>query len=676
MSITDLTDNNQGLTTHTQKAAKANNSSPQNKVATQETMTAGTAAANSGLTAALGNVIFKTRKKVLENDDKIADERRAKMMLQRKSASQPSLSSASSKLLYGLSEYYDDDESSITETTDRDMTDHSMSSFDDGFEDGLSGDDLSSVEEGEEEDDEDGLVPSDTEGQGREAVSPKLGHKGGSYVLDSDDEDVDFANVLSAPVPKLDYESIPSIDDYADLVHSNKYIKLPSNWCVIVTDIVGSTKHIESGRYRDVNTVGVMTICAVRNALGVDQDFPYVFGGDGSSLVIQPQHEQLVLDTLLAVKRLVKANYKMDLRVGSVTIDELEDQGVTVEVTRYEIVAGMCIALFKGGGLALADAVIKGRPEYEQLQETSESLRITPNLDGLSCRWKKIPNRNGCVLTILVMDNPDIVYTDDSGDDSENSDSGGSDDEEETYNDSDMTMKMYQRVLEKLQQILKPETMKKANPINPELAEYKTASEMIADEQRMHENKASPSYINRAVEIGLCHVLFRWKKLQHAIIDAPEYVQGMRTHADHRKFDDMIRMVIDCTPDQADAIEQYLQGLYDDGRQVFFGVQRSQHTLMTCLLKDTNAGNHIHFVDGDLGGYAMAAKPLKMQLGSYAMAKRNRELKLLRQRQKQERLKKEQVQQQRRRERARRNEGSGRPGAVGTTKKKQRNRTM
>ena len=658
---------------------------------TTTTTTTTTTHGGGALTTALGNLFYKKKNnKDNDNDDDgivvtVVDKRKMKMMSQRKSVSQPSLltSRAAAETLYGIDKYYidnnhNDDDESIDET-DRDMTDHSMSSFDDDNdidrdqdlgrdivdEEVMDGDLSSSScnvhEDGEEQEDLDALPSSDNQdGVIEEDII------GGS-------RNVENCSLLTAPIPKLDYQSIPSIDDYADLVHSNKYIRLPSNWCVIVTDIVSSTKHIENGRYRDVNTVGVMTICAVRNALGIHKDFPYVFGGDGSSLVVKPEQEQLVLHTLLALRRVVRANYQMELRVGSVSIEELEDHGVTVEVTRYEIVSGMCIALFRGGGLALADAIIKSRPDYEQLQETIESSTITPNMDGLSCRWKKIPNRNGCVLTLLVMDNPDIVVVDEDETDEHGHDDGNSD-ESESDDEDNVTMKMYQRVIIKLQEILKPQTMKKANPVNPELAEYKTAPEMIADEQRMHESKISPSYINRAVEIGLCHVLFRWKKLQHAIIDAPEYVQGMRTHADHRKFDDMIRMVIDCTPDQADAIEQYLQGMYDDGRQIFFGTQRSQHTLMTCLLKDTNDGNHIHFVDGDLGGYAIAAKTLKMQLGSYAMAKRNRELKLLRQKQKEASLKRRQQQQRERR--SDKDRSARRDGNVGTTKRKQRFRTM
>ena len=33
-------------------------------------------------------------------------------------------------------------------------------------------------------------------------------------------------------------------------------------------------------------------------------------------------------------------------------------------------------------------------------------------------------------------------------------------------------------------------------------------------------------------------------------------------------------------------------------------IHRSQSTLMTCLVEDVGLGKHIHFVDGDDGGYA------------------------------------------------------------------------
>ena len=191
--------------------------------------------------------------------------------------------------------------------------------------------------------------------------------------------------------------------------------------------------------------------------------------------------------------------------------------------------------------------------------------------------------------------------------------------------------RIYHKVLLKLGEILAPQnSLAKANPVNLEAATYKAAGEMIEDENRLHTNrKRSLSFwTGRAVEIGLCHVIFRMKQLQTAIINTPEYTQARRTHSDYLKFDDMIRGVIDCTPEQADEIESYLNGLHKEGRQIFFGLQRSQNTLMTCLLEDTNAGNHVHFVDGDLGGYAVAAKDLKLQLGNYALAKRGMSVRL------------------------------------------------
>lgn len=478
-------------------------------------------------------------------------------------------------------------------------------------------------------------------------------------------------------IPKLDYASIPSFDQFTDLTNDDHYIKIPRDWQVLVADIEGSTKAIEAGRYRDVNTIGVSCIAAVRNAIvglnkkqqKFNQDFPYVFGGDGASLVVPPHHFDAACDALRALQTLAQTNYQMHLRIGSTSVGLLEDQGnVVVEVAKYEIASGMCIALFRGGGLALADTWIKagqgriesveeycldeeenevgGEEEGEDAdseeeeeavdeEEASINRRRTPeaNLEGLSCRWNKIPSKHGCVLSLLVMHNED-VYSNEFL--SRRAMEALTDDEDSAapFVDKDKkpsSSQIYNQVLVKLGEILAPQnSLAKANPVNLEAATYKSAGEMIEDENRLHaDRKRSLSFwTGRAVEIGLCHLIFRMKKLQTAIIDAPAYTQAMRTHSDHLKFDDMIRGVIDCTLEQADEIESYLNGLHREGRQIFFGLQRSQNTLMTCLLEDTNAGNHVHFVDGDLGGYAVAAKDLKLQLGNYALAKRGMSIRL------------------------------------------------
>ena len=87
----------------------------------------------------------------------------------------------------------------------------------------------------------------------------------------------------------------------------------------------------------------------------------------------------------------------------------------------------------------------------------------------------------------------------------------------------------------------------------------------------------------------------------------------MRTHADYRKFDDSLRMVIDISVEQNEALRKYLDSLYKEGL-IFYGLHQSDDSLMTCYVDDIQEGNHIHFIDGANGGYAMAAKEMKAQI--------------------------------------------------------------
>ena len=87
----------------------------------------------------------------------------------------------------------------------------------------------------------------------------------------------------------------------------------------------------------------------------------------------------------------------------------------------------------------------------------------------------------------------------------------------------------------------------------------------------------------------------------------------METHSDFRKFDDMLRMILDCSAKEVTSINQYLERLYKEGK-IFYGTFESDTALMTCFVPSTADGDHIHFIDGGDGGYAMAAKQLKGQM--------------------------------------------------------------
>jgi hypothetical protein len=102
------------------------------------------------------------------------------------------------------------------------------------------------------------------------------------------------------------------------------------------------------------------------------------------------------------------------------------------------------------------------------------------------------------------------------------------------------------------------------------------------------------------------------KNVQTETTNWGEYKQNLIMNTDYRKFDELLRMVISGTEQQRQALRQYLQSCHDKGELVF-GIHASPSSLMTCVVTDYNH-DHVHFLDGANGGYAMAAKEIKQQL--------------------------------------------------------------
>ena len=68
-------------------------------------------------------------------------------------------------------------------------------------------------------------------------------------------------------------------------------------------------------------------------------------------------------------------------------------------------------------------------------------------------------------------------------------------------------------------------------------------------------------------------------------------------------------MMLDCTPELADEIERHLADCAAAGI-VRYGMHRQDAAMMTCFTPSP-ASHHVHFIDGALGGYALAASALK-----------------------------------------------------------------
>jgi hypothetical protein len=88
------------------------------------------------------------------------------------------------------------------------------------------------------------------------------------------------------------------------------------------------------------------------------------------------------------------------------------------------------------------------------------------------------------------------------------------------------------------------------------------------------------------------------------------YLREVVENSDFRKFDDGLRMTLDCTPELADTIEARLAAAASQGI-IRYGTHRQTAALMTCFTPSPMEATHVHFIDGASGGYAAAAAALK-----------------------------------------------------------------
>lgn len=85
---------------------------------------------------------------------------------------------------------------------------------------------------------------------------------------------------------------------------------------------------------------------------------------------------------------------------------------------------------------------------------------------------------------------------------------------------------------------------------------------------------------------------------------------AVASSSDFRKYDDGLRLTLDCTSEQIEAVEAILVAAKARG-EVNFGLHRQSHALMTCFVPSGKPDSHLHFLDGMGGGYAKAAEMME-----------------------------------------------------------------
>ena len=373
------------------------------------------------------------------------------------------------------------------------------------------------------------------------------------------------------------YGSIPVFRGFGSLMDPALYSPLPDDWTIGVADIVELTRAIANQRYKAVNMAGAAVIAAVTNALD-GREFPFVFGGDGASFAVALDDLPRAREALAATAIWVKEDLDLVMRVALVPVKAVRAQALDVRVARFGPSPNLSYAMFSGGGLGWAEAAMK-RGEFAV---PAAPAGTQPDLSGLSCRFEEIPSARGLILSVLVVP------------------AGGAD------------PLAFRKAIEDVIGLVErsPDAGRPVPPDGPALRWPPSGMEY-----EVRAARGGPLLARRIFVLAItlwAYVVMRFG-IKVGTFVPKTYVQQVVENSDFRKYDDGLRMVLDCTVELEAALTQHLVSAAANGI-VRYGLHRQDAAMMTCFTPSVMRSDHVHFIDGARGGYASAATALKATL--------------------------------------------------------------
>lgn len=371
------------------------------------------------------------------------------------------------------------------------------------------------------------------------------------------------------------YPDIPVFSDFGRLMDPALYAPLPDDWIIGVADIVDSTKAIADFRYKTVNMAGAAVIAAITNALE-GREFPFVFGGDGASFAVSPADLDLARDALAATATWVKADLDLSMRVALVPLADIRAQGLDVRVARFAPSKNVSYAMFTGGGLGWAETAMK-RGDYVVAPAPAGSH---PDLSGLSCRFEEMPSARGLILSLLIVPRP-------------------SDDPS-----------AFRGVIEDIIALVarSPDAARPVPAGGPAISWPPQGLKLEVSAGRGTHSWAW-FWLWVMTRTFFAYVLMRFRISCGGFVPQ-NYLRELVENSDFRKYDDGLRMILDCTPELERQLAERLADAASKG-VVRYGLHRQDAAMMTCFTPSALRSDHVHFIDGARGGYASAATALK-----------------------------------------------------------------
>jgi hypothetical protein len=204
-----------------------------------------------------------------------------------------------------------------------------------------------------------------------------------------------------------------------------------------------------------------------------------------------------------------------------------------------------------------------------------------PDLTGLSCRWQEMPAAHGVMLSLIVAPTADQAA--------------------------------FRGLVEEILSLV-AEGAEAGRPVPEQGPPLRWPPAGLDIEARAARRPGEPLFLRRMkliAETILAAAIFRFG-IKVGGFDPAVYRRQLVGNSDFRKYDDGLRMTLDCTPGLADRIEALLASAQERG-VARYGLHRQASAIMTCIVPSPMLANHVHFIDGAAGGYASAAERLKLR---------------------------------------------------------------
>lgn len=225
--------------------------------------------------------------------------------------------------------------------------------------------------------------------------------------------------------------------------------------------------------------------------------------------------------------------------------------------------------------------MIKAEGSTYEIQNQSP-LNDAPDLKNLSCRWSPIQSLNGKMISVLI-----------------------------AARSEDRATETYAKIIDELEHLMMEHQF---NPVHTENLHGRSLADRMSYEGRILPKE---NFLKRLIRLLIATFFvdftLRTGRNFFPSVKIRQYIDENPKNSDYKKLDGILKMVIDCSADDERKLKDCLDRHFQQG-EIFYGIHASATATMTCVVHELSNNNHLHFIDGGDGGYAMAAKMLKEQI--------------------------------------------------------------